>query len=277
MTVENQAWVNGRLVAESAAIAAVDAGFLWGLGAFETMAGVSGRLPLWQQHLRRLEGAAKQLQIPFAPVEDLQAQAESLLKQQGHGDDILRLSLSAGVEGQPTWCMISKPRQSQSEAVKLAVSPFHRHPSDPTAALKCTAYAFHILARKKAQAQGADDALLLNEQGQVLETSTGNLWFLAEDNSTWCTPALNGAFLGGIAREVLLASLAQRGMAVQEGEFTLADLQQSPQIVVSNAVYGPRPAVLLGGSSAQPSAQPSAQQSQVDLLLDLWQAALTVS
>lgn len=64
------------------------------------------------------------------------------------------------------------------------------------------------LAMQKAQARGAQEAILWDEAGNWLETSTGNLW--GWKGGIWYTPELEDNFLPGILRSQLISWLNQR-------------------------------------------------------------------
>jgi len=259
------AWINGRFVSAEGGLSPLDRGFLQGLGLFETMAAVSDRLPLWPRHLARLEAGAPVLGLPFAPPPDLREAASELLRRRGHEGHILRLTLTAGVGGAATWCLTTRKRRPVPEPIKLCVSEFHRSDEDPTAGLKSTSHAFYHVAVERARRRGADEALLLGSSGHVLETATGNLFFWRQGRLH--TPGA-GNFLRGIARQTLLDALAAGGTTVEEGDYTLDQVRDADGICVTNAVYGPRTACLLGDDTSRSG------ESLAGVLRALWQEAL---
>ncbi len=258
------AWVNGRFVAADAAIAAGDAGYQLGVGVFETMGARQGRLPLWERHLRRLAEGAQRLRIPCAAPAELRAAAHELLARTQHRDGVLRLTVSGGVPGaaekpEPgaTWCMIARPRRRPGP-VRLIEVPFATRSDDVTAGIKCTSRAAYHVALQRAKEAGADDALLIDASGAVLETTTANVVALV--GGALVTPPLSLGILPGIARALLL----EAGVA-REGAVTLDDLRAAEGVWVTNAVEGPRPALLAGGPGAVESA----------VLAQVWARALS--
>jgi para-aminobenzoate synthetase/4-amino-4-deoxychorismate lyase len=89
----------------------------------------------------------------------------------------------------------------------------------------------------------ADDVVLVNERGQVTETSTANL--AVHLDGTWWTPPLDAGCLPGIerARLVELRQLRERPM-------TPEDLRRADVLAVLNSLRGWRPAVLITFPSA---------------------------
>ena len=230
------AWVDGSF---DGSISPHDEGFLLGNGVFETMGVFDGSLSLWSAHLRRLERGADALGIPFQPRRDLPDIALELLAREP-GDDVLRLTLSAGVQGDPTWCMTTRRRVASDGPVRLHVAS----PMAPrrNAAIKTTSRALYAILLREARASGADDALLLGADGGVLETTTANVFFWVGDELR--TPRLDGCVLPGVAREAMIGSLAAVSARVEESDWTITDIENGDGFFVTNAVYGPRPATL---------------------------------
>jgi branched-subunit amino acid aminotransferase/4-amino-4-deoxychorismate lyase len=92
---------------------------------------------------------------------------------------------------------------------------------------------------------------VIGRDGVVLEAALGNLWLRLE--GVWVTPALDGRVLPGIARAALLERGADAGVAMAERAVSLPDVHRADALAHSNAVYGPRPAALLG---ARPKVEP---------------------
>jgi branched-chain amino acid aminotransferase len=259
------AWINGRFVSAGEGLSPLDRGFLLGLGLFETIGAVSDRLPLWERHLARLEVGAASMGIPFHPPPGLREAAQELLRRRRHEGEVLRLTLTAGVEDRPTWCLTTRRREPIPEPLRLHVSELQRSDADPTAVLKCTSRAFYHLAVEQARRAGADEAVLLDPGGHVLETATGNVFFQSQGRLR--TPG-TGNFLRGIGREVLLEELTAAGTPVEEGDYTLAQIRDADAVFVTNAVHGPREACLLDGGVQVPGG------SLAGVLKSLWQRAL---
>ena len=230
------AWLDGRDVAESA-LPARD-----GTAPFETLGARGGELPLWERHLARLLASAQRLGLPFAPAPGLRAAALALLRANGHGDDVLRLSLRPAA-GRVHTVMVTRAR-SPLRVVRLLPTVVARPADAPPADFKAEPRAFYDAVRQQAQDGGADDGIVLGPHGELLETATGNLWLRLE--GTWTTPPLDGRVLPGIARALLLEQARAAGLAVAERPCDLGDLHRAEALAHSNAVSGPRPAALVG-------------------------------
>ncbi|MBK8097016.1 MAG: aminotransferase class IV [Planctomycetes bacterium] len=249
-------WIDGQFVGGSDV---VQPGAV--VAPFETMGARAGVLPLWEHHLRRLGAACARLRIPFAPPPTLVAAAAELLARNGHDDDVLRLHVIPG-SATPSVVMTTRARGPQ-RTVQLLPCITRRPDDAPPADLKATPRTFYDAVLREAQDGGADDGIVLADDGALLETAIGNLWLLLD--GAWTTPPLDGRTLPGIARGLLLTAMTAAGERVAERRCDLADLHRATALAVSSAVHGPRAAGLLG---QRPVGKPDTALHRV------WQRAL---
>ena len=95
-------------------------------------------------------------------------------------------------------------------------------------------YLSAYLARNKALSLNAKEAILVDRQGNWLETSTGNLWGWRD--GCWYTPSLNSGILPGIKRSHLLARLQNNNILVEENIWTPEFVTTLEAIFYSNCV-----------------------------------------
>ena len=209
---------------------------------FETMGAHNGAVPLWTEHLQRLTAAAGRLGLSFSPGPELRAGATELLLANGDGDGILRLMLVPS-GGRVRTVLTSRSRGVALSTVKLLPTVVER-PAGVPFDLKVAPRRFWDAVQQQAQDGGADDGIAVDADGTVREAATGNLWLRID--SVWITPALDGMVLPGIARARLLTEARAAGLTVVERRCELDDLHRAEALAHSNAVHGPRAAVLLG-------------------------------
>ena len=209
---------------------------------FETMGARGGMVPLWRDHLARLGDAATRLGLQFSPSAELHAGATELLLANGDADGILRLMLVPS-GGRVRTVMTSRSRGVSLSTVKLLPTVVER-PDGVPFDLKVVPRPFWDAVQQQAQDGGADDGIAVDRDGTVREAATGNLWLRL--HSVWITPALDGHMLPGIARARLLAEAKARGVTMVERRCELGDLHRAEALAHSNAVHGPRTAVLAG-------------------------------
>lgn len=255
------AWFDGEFV-DGPCVPISDRAFRHGVGLFETLGAVDGALPLWGLHFERLAHSAGVLGIECAPPSGLHDAAVELLERASLRDGILRVTLSGGSNA-PSWALDARARVELDRPIVLGAADARRGSADPTAAHKTSSRAFYELALAEVVPLGCDDALLLGQDDDVLETAYGNV-FCASGGEI-CTPPLDGRVLPGVRRRVLVDALGER---IRKQAIVLDDLRRADAIWVSNAVYGPRVAQLLDFT---PPGSPSIDRE----LCNAWRAALT--
>lgn len=213
---------------------------------FETIGATNGDLPLWPRHTARLEAAAKRLGLAWSPKSELRAAAAELAREHQAGIAILRLLLVP--DGGTVHEVMTVRSGVKVTKVRLVPTLVERPAGGPPADMKAMPRTFYDTILQQAQDGGADDGLVVTDDGSVLETAVGNLWVRLD--GTWVTPPLDGRVLPGIARALLLERARTGGVRVAERRVGLDDLQRADALAQSNAVYGPRPAELLGSGPA---------------------------
>ena len=252
-------WVDGKILGGN------DIPRSKSIAPFETMGVRSAVAPLWSQHVARLSAAAQRLGLTFEATPELRSGASEVLLKNGHSDDVLRLSLVPGEGPAASVQVVLASRQrSPIKTVKLLPTVVERAANAPPGDLKAEPRRFYDSVLQQAQDGRADDGIVVGMDGALLETALGNLWLRLD--GTWVTPPLDGRVLPGIARAVLLERGGAAGLAMVERELTLADLHRADAMAHSNAVYGPRPACLLG--------ERGAVEIVASELGSLWQAAI---
>ncbi|MDQ6616949.1 MAG: aminodeoxychorismate synthase component I [Actinomycetota bacterium] len=95
---------------------------------------------------------------------------------------------------------------------------------------------------RRARHPEADDVVLVNEQGQVTETTIANLAVCL--GGRWCTPPLSAGCLPGVERSRLL----DEGHVI-ERSITVAELGGADEVALISSVRGWRPATVMPGKS----------------------------
>src|SRR5207248_2457503 len=80
-----------------------------------------------------------------------------------------------------------------------------------------------IMARAEADAAGADEAVLLNTEGHLVEASSSNLFWIRDE--TVETAPLTAGILAGVTRAVIQEITRGAGIAFQERNIAPANLR----------------------------------------------------
>lgn len=258
-------FLNGQLLAEERAVVSVfDRGFLYGDGLFEAILIFNGRPFRWEQHLDRLERGCEFLKIklPFS-AEELRGFADELITRNKMPDALLRLTVSRGAGARGY-----SPRGADRPAVvmslhavpeagapiprwKLITSSYRLPANDPLAQFKTANKLPQILARAEADAAGADEALLQNTDGFVVEGTSSNLFWIKED--TVYSPPLSAGILPGVTRTVVLEVCQMLNLRASETNIRADDLRQMDGVFVSLTSKGVVEAASLDGKPMKSS------------------------
>ena len=259
-------FLNGKFVSEAEAVVPVgDRGFLLGDGLFETMRVAGGKPFRLAQHLERLTRGADflKIQLPFT-AKEIQQFAAQLIAKNNLPESVLRLTLTRGAgargysiknAGAPTLAMtlhLLPPVNPDEPLQWRLITASHRLPAgEALAAFKTTSKVLNVLARAEAEEQGADEALLLNTNGEVAETAGGNIFWIYHD--AVCTVPTGRGVLPGITRAVVLEICQSLGFAVNKRVIKPEHLRKAEGIFVTQSALGIIPVAAYDGQPVAPS------------------------
>ncbi len=98
---------------------------------------------------------------------------------------------------------------------------------------------------EEAHQQGLDEAVLLNERGEVSECTSANI-FAAVGGEIY-TPPLDSGCLPGVTRELLLDVVQAPGIKVMERALKPQDLERADQVFITSTTRDLLPAVFIEG------------------------------
>jgi len=233
----------GRGVVEpsAAVVAADDEGFARGRAAFETMRVYGGAPFRLAEHLERLAGSAARLGLPGPPADAFREAAAAALAASALDEAVLRLYWTPGVQPGgprgialvsvvPAW--IDEVRKRGQRLVSLAYP--RRSARWLLPGTKSVSYATHIAAEAEAKRRGADDAVLVDLDGAVLEGPVTNIWW--REGEALVTPSLELGILAGETRAALLALASELGYALEEAVAPLERLLAADEVFTSSSV-----------------------------------------
>jgi branched-chain amino acid aminotransferase len=242
-------YVNGTIEpAERAVVPVFDHGFLYGEGIYETLR-TYGREPfLFDRHATRLRHSAALMALPV-PFTDAQLERhvrDTMAAQQATSELYIRILLTRGV-GElsydpavcptPTLVIIVKPFVPPSErtftdGIRLSLVSLRRnHPDALNPVIKSNNLMNNALAMQEAFRRGADEALMLNQAGEIAECSQSNA-FLVLDGAA-VTPPISAGLLPGVTREFVLELARETGVPAREARLTPADLERAEEVFIT--------------------------------------------
>jgi branched-chain amino acid aminotransferase/4-amino-4-deoxychorismate lyase len=239
-----------------------DRGLLLGDGLFETLLWRDGRLVLFEAHARRMQAGCEALGLPAPDAGELRRAAEAAVREAGLVDSraAVRLTWTAGPGGRgldrpetmrPRLFATAAPAPSSQTPVVLTTVSVRRNEGSPASRLKTLAYLDNVLARAEARAAGADEALILNNRGEVACAAAANLFWVWDGGLF--TPALSCGVLDGIMRAAVMRAAQGLGLAVAEVAVERSTLDRAEGLFLTNSLIGVREVALLDGAPIQRS------------------------
>ena len=184
-----------RPVAE-ATISITDDGFLRGDGAFEMLKLYGGKPFGMADHMDRLDRSAAGIFLEYdRPT--FEREIAALIEEHGAHDAALRLVLSRG--GRRIAIVEELPDFQHG----LTLSSVRYQPTIVLTGLKTLSYGGNMRSTRLAQRDGADDALWVTPDGDVLEAPTSTL-FWVDNEGNLHTPELDAGVLASITRERIM-------------------------------------------------------------------------
>jgi len=224
-------WFDGKLVDKDEAKTSVfDHGTLYGDGCFEGIRFYSGKVFRLQEHIVRLFNSMRYLMIELPwTFDEVCAATEETVAASGLEDGYIRLVVTRG-EGdlglnprncpKPSMFIIVQnialyPKEMYENGLSLITSSYRRpNPDVLCQQVKSLNYLNSISAKMEAVQQGAGEALMLNQHGNVAECTGDNL-FIVVDGEVQTPPVTEGA-LGGITRHAVMDICAELGIPCVE-------------------------------------------------------------
>lgn len=223
--------VNGTIQREDeASVSVFDHGFLYGDSAYETLRTYNKKPFLLTEHLERLSRSCKSIEITIPWGEDRFRDEMTKLTDKVRCEEyIFRIIITRGRgrvgyrhdnTQQPTVVIICYEflgfaPDHYLKGITLSVVKTRRYPVEClNPGIKSSNLLNLRLAYKEAEKKGADEALMLNLDGNIAECSSSTAFFIKD--GAVITPSLETGILPGITREFTLRLAAELSIPTRE-------------------------------------------------------------
>ncbi|MDT4896757.1 MAG: 4-amino-4-deoxychorismate lyase [Acidobacteriota bacterium] len=234
----------------SAAKGHVEAVALYGRGVFTTLAIHHHQPFLWPEHWARLTEHAARVGLSLNEFDEpsVRALLAQLIEANKVKEGRARLTLAAVAE-QGVWKVkgtgsreadlriITGDAHAVSEdGLALTVSPYRINTLSPLVGIKSINYLEHILPWEEARVRDFDEAVMLNERGEVVSATVANIFWVTD--GTVHTPALSTGALAGTTRARVIELASELSLPLIEGVYDLSDLGDAGEIFLTSAGQG---------------------------------------
>lgn len=254
-------YIDGKFVpAEEAAVSVYDHGLLYGDGVFEGIRAYNGRVFRLEEHVKRLYDSAKaiMLEIPMSQEEMCNAILDTLRKN-GLADAYIRPLITRGSGdmgldpmkcAKPTILIISQEWEAmygdlyEVGLTAVTVTVRRNSPAALPPNIKSLNYLNNVLAKIEANVKGGNEAIFLDDAGNVSEGSGDNI-FVVKDGRISTPHTMNN--LKGITRLAVIEAAGARGYSVEDVDLGIFDLYTADEIFVTGTAAEVAPVTKIDG------------------------------
>ena len=241
----HQIWVDNQKVQK---VSPFDRGLAYGDGLFATMRVENRSILFLDTHLQRLIDGAYRLGFDWQLTQTLRDELNVLADKQVTGCIKLLLTRGEGGRGyqspaKPSPMLIvslhALPQTYQKwrkSGAKLASSDVPLASQPLLAGIKHLNRLEQVLIKSSGLLLGFDDWLVSNSQGNVIESSVGNLFFIS--GTDVYTPKITESGVSGVMRQQVIEALLTKGFNVFCTDISQASIQQYKHVVMTNSLYG---------------------------------------
>lgn len=254
-------YLDGELVpTRDAKVSVFDHAFLYGDGIFETFRVADGLVFQMEPHLDRLErsAAAIVLELPL-PRAEVRAAILATIAANGLPDCYVKSIVTRGAGPEPLLehtglasrlVVIVRPSMpffaagTEARGLSAAVVGTRKTPAaalDPR--IKSLNYVNVIKSRIEARGMGAQESILLDDRGRVVEAAFYNI--IAVAGRDLRTPA--EGCLRGITLEAALDAAAERGFRIHRTSLYPYDLETADEVLFTSTAGGVIPVTAING------------------------------
>ena len=251
-------YVNGSYVPEEEATVSVfDRGFLFADGVYEVTAVVDGTILEFDGHVQRLERSLRELDMDMPVSREMLLEIHrELIRRNNLEEGMVYLQVTRGVADRDfvypkaapqtlvlftqAKSLIDAPMAKQGLRI-IAVEDLRWARRD----VKTVQLVAPCMAKMLAKAEGKDDAWMV-EDGHVTEGTSNNAYIITKEGSI-VTRNLSNSILPGITRAAVLKLAAEKGMAIEERSFTIAEAQEAAEAFVTAATTFVCPVIEIDG------------------------------
>jgi branched-subunit amino acid aminotransferase/4-amino-4-deoxychorismate lyase len=238
------------LEATKARVAPVSSAMLYGRGVFTTVAIYNARPFLWADHWRRLKDHAGRLDIDstglnednvgeairkLVAVNQVKRGRARVILLARSGRDVWKTKKASSLKTD-LLIMTGEPQKIPLAGMSLAVSPYRLNTLSPLVGIRSLNYLEQVLSWEEAQARDFDEAVMLNERGEIVSATMANLFWVKDGKLH--TPTVSTGALAGVTRVAVIELAGKQFIPVLEGVYDLADLADADEIFLTSSSLG---------------------------------------
>jgi branched-subunit amino acid aminotransferase/4-amino-4-deoxychorismate lyase len=228
--------------AETAFLSAISSAALFGRGIFTTVVVYNSKPFLLEKHWQRLIENSQKIGISLSEFSEkiIENQLSEIIIKNNFTRGRARLTFFD--ESQTSFWQKKPERKTNlliqtadlrkiKRNLRLTISPFRVNSTSPLVGVKSCNYLENILALEDAKAKGFDEAIRLNEKGEIVSACLANLFWMK--GGTIFTPSLETGCLKGTTGEFIMENFT-----VEERKAELNELEKADDFFLTSAGVG---------------------------------------
>lgn len=258
-------YINGEFFhRDNAKISVFDSGYLVGDGIWEGIRLHEGKFAFLDRHLDRLFQGAKTIDMDIGKTraELTEALFETVQKNEMHSNVHVRMMITRGNKKTPAQdprltitppniVIIAEHKLANPEVTKTGISLFtstvrRPPPQSLDAKLNCHSKLHEVMALIQALKAGADEALMLDVNGNVATCNATN-FFIISNGEVWTSSGQH--CLNGITRRLVIELCEANSIPVKEKDFSLTDVYSADEAFVTGTFGSLTPVTQVDGRS----------------------------
>jgi branched-subunit amino acid aminotransferase/4-amino-4-deoxychorismate lyase len=239
-----------------AKIPALSSAALYGWGIFTSL-GIYDSMPfLWKKHWQRLGEYAGAVGIDMSEISERDVYDDLLAVIAANKLTDARARITCFDNAAGFWNCAATDKtnvliatadfRAMPERFTLTTSPFAVNSTSPLAGIKSCNYLENLLAWERAKNTGFDEAVRLNERGEVTSVCVANIFWVK--NEKLYTPSLRTGALEGTTRAFVLEQAVINGIEYFEVERGMEDLLGADECFLTSAGIGIRNVAAIDGT-----------------------------
>ena len=243
--------INGKIQnADQAAITIDNRTFRYGIGLFETILAINNEVQQLSFHWNRLQQGLQLLgfQTPsFFNEASLLIAIQGILNKNKHNKYArIRIQFFANAGGiletQQNTCnylietsaIDASICELNENGLLVGIHTLYKKEIDPLSAYKINGRICYAMSAQEAKEKKWNDALVLNSQGNIIESSISNIFWIKD--KTVYTPPVSEGCIAGIRRANWISTLKEKGIPVIEMPLSKEMLLEADEVFLTNSI-----------------------------------------
>jgi len=211
---------------------------------YEVIPFYNSKIIAFDKHISRLKNSCKALSISIN-IDKASEEITSLIKDNNFKNGYVYYQVSRGVDDirshiykdsisvETFGYIIEHAFKSKSLKVMLCEDLRWKRCD-----IKSTSLLGNVMSMNNASQRGCDE-IIMHKNDFITEGGASNVFFISDD----CvyTPSLSSNILPGITRELLISKIKDKGIKVEEGQYTLKNLMNAEIIWLTSSTKGLAP------------------------------------